>query len=177
PPVFNPYHHLFFSNGYVYAPPPEVPLTPISPPRLAVFFSNITDEPTSSPNAAGSLPGEIGAGPRSSTDAFWFDAFGAYLSCDNDGPSDCEFVINGYIWDPVAQQQMLATTQNAIVSPCINDQCPLQHVGFSSAFRGLSGIQLQAFVDDEPVVWFMDDLMGAWWNNTCAAGLLRQRSK
>jgi hypothetical protein len=42
PPIQNPYHHLTFSDGYVYAPAPSEPYAPVSSPHLAVFLSNAT---------------------------------------------------------------------------------------------------------------------------------------
>ncbi|KAK4906541.1 hypothetical protein LTR28_000588 [Elasticomyces elasticus] len=55
--------------------------------------------------------------------------------------------------------------------------CRLEQVQFPASFRGLSGLQFQASVGNEKKIFFMDDLSMAWSNNTCAAGLLRQRSR
>ncbi|KAI4794334.1 hypothetical protein E4T44_12515, partial [Aureobasidium sp. EXF-8845] len=70
PPVSNPYHHMYFSNGFVYAPPPSLPFLPVSSPHLVMFVANETDNHSE----GGQLSGEIGAGRRRSSSAFWFDA-------------------------------------------------------------------------------------------------------
>ncbi|KAK4981677.1 hypothetical protein LTR66_009796 [Elasticomyces elasticus] len=179
PAVFNPYHHLYFALGYVYVPPPSDPFPPISPPRLTMFFTNETGaDNESSPSAGGLRPGEISAGPRAVESAFWFDAYSAYLGCDNEGPNDCELSITGYQYNAFAKQEISAFQQNVTLPPCPGmTDCRLEQVQFPASFRGLSGLQFQASVGNEKKIFFMDDLSMAWSNNTCAAGLLRQRSR
>lgn len=177
PPVFNPYHHMYFSNGYVYLPPPREPFSPISEPRLIMFLTNETG-PSNNPNAGGQRPGEIGAGDRASESAYWFNAYSAYLGCDNEGPDDCTMQISGYVWQSGTQDDVLAFRQNISLPACPDYQnCKLQQVEFNKNMVGLSGIQIQAFVKDEQRMWFMDDLAMGWYNNTCEAGLLRMMSR
>lgn len=149
---------------------------------MAIFLTGLENTPendSGSPGAAGLRPGEINDGPRGSINAYWFDAFGAYLGCDNAGPGDCTMVISGFAYDSVAGQDVQVVQQNATLPPCpgfIN--CHMSPVDFNGDFRSLSGIQIQAFVNGTvPKIWFMDDLRMGWFNNTCAAGLLRQRSR
>ena len=180
-PVFNPYHHMFFSNGYAYIPPGAdgEPFAAISSPHLAIFLPNLTETDIGSPNAAGENPGEIGAGPRASLDAFWFDAYSVYAGCDNAGPNDCTFTITGYVYDAVELKQVSAVTQRASLAPCGGGMlnCSLTQLTFDGAFRGLSGIQFDARVGGEEAIFLLDNLELGWFNNTCAAGLLRQRSR
>ncbi|KAL2351343.1 hypothetical protein BJ546DRAFT_853929 [Cryomyces antarcticus] len=178
PPVFNPYHHLYYANGFSYIPPPTDPFPPDSPPRLAMYLSNDTGD-IGSPNAGGMKPGELGAGPRGATNAYWVDAWSVYLGCDNEGPTDCTMVLSGYRWDTATGQETLHVQQNATLPPCpgyIN--CHLQHVVLDSEFTSLTGFQIQAFVNETvDRTFFMDDLAMGWSNNTCAAGLLRISSR
>jgi hypothetical protein len=174
--VRQPYHHLTFSNGYVYAPDPTVPYQPASSPHLAVFLANGTGMRASSPNGGSVKPGEIGDGPYESMSAFWFDAFTAFLGCDDGGPDDCTMVFTGYTWSQTAGDEIATYSQNATLSACPGlKECQLQQMHFSDAFRGLSGLQIQAFVGNEQRMFFMDDLALGWSNSTCAAGLTRLR--
>lgn len=169
PPVPNPYHHLTFSNGYVYAPMPREPYTPTSPPHLAVFLAN-----ASGVTARSWIPGEIADGRYESLSAFWFDAYNTFVGCDNAGPDDCTIVFSAYTWSTTAKDSIVTYTQNATISPCpMQQNCELQQVSFPDVFRSLSGIQMQAFVGKDERMFFMDDLSLGWSNNTCAAGLAR----
>ncbi|KAK3679115.1 hypothetical protein LTR37_021428 [Vermiconidia calcicola] len=177
PPIPNPYHHLTFSDGYVYAPSPWEPFIPRSSPHLAVFLGNATGMAARTPYGNYSKPGEISDGPRESISAFWFDARSAWLVCDNPGPDVCTMVLSAYTWSASAKTEILAYSQNATVEGCPEfKDCQLKKIEFPSSFRGLTGLQVQAFVGKEPKMFFMDDLALRWSDNTCAAGMLRQRS-
>ncbi|KAK5725681.1 hypothetical protein LTR15_003871 [Elasticomyces elasticus] len=171
PPVPNPYHHLTFSDGYVYAPQPSEPYLPSSEPHLAVFLANGTGV-----TARSVQPGEIGDGPYESNSAFWFDAFSAMMGCDNAGPDPCTIVFTGYTYSAAAKDEIATYTQNATIAPCpALNNCPLQPVSFPTSFRSLSGVRMQAFVGNEERMFFLDDMELGWSNNTCQAGLTRQR--
>lgn len=173
PPVFSPYHHLSFSEGYVYAPKPTEPFSPVSSPNVAVFLAS-----GSGMRASGALhQGEIGDGPRSSLPAYWFDAFSVYIGCDNAGPSNCTVSLTGYTWSPSANDEVQSVQQNTTISPCPGfKDCQLEKVDFPSSFRGLSGLQIQASVEGESQMFFVDNLVLGWTNNTCAAGQQRSSS-
>jgi hypothetical protein len=129
------------------------------------------------PTAHYSKPGEIGDGPRESESAFWFDADSAWFGCDNPGPKVCTLVFSAYTWSAVAKDEVLTFQQNATVSACKDfKDCHLQLIDFPTSFRGLTGVQIQAFVDNQPKMFFMDNLAMRWSNNSCAAGMLRQSS-
>ncbi|KAK5733813.1 hypothetical protein LTR17_009365 [Elasticomyces elasticus] len=171
PPVPNPYHHLTFSDGYVYAPQPSEPYLPSSEPHLAVFLANGTGV-----TARSVQPGEIGDGPYESNSAFWFDAFSAMMGCDNAGPDPCTIIFTGYTYSAAAKDEIATYTQNATIAPCpAMDNCPLQPVSFPTSFRSLSGVRMQAFVGNEERMFFLDDMALGWSNNTCQAGMTRQR--
>lgn len=158
-------------------PPPSDPFPSISAPRLVMFLTNDTG-PSSSTNAGGQRPGEIGAGDRASESAFWFDAYSAYLGCDYGGSDNCTMQISGYTWQDSVQSEVLTYQQNVSLPTCPGLQdCKLQQVMFPRSMIGLSGIQFQAFASGKQRMWFMDNLSLAWSNNTCAAGLLRTRSQ
>jgi hypothetical protein len=171
PPVTasHPYHHLTFDSGYVYAPRPVEPYTAHSQPNVAVFLTNSTGM------SAGTHPGEIGDADYDSLSAFWFDAISAWFGCDNKGPECCTLVMSAYTWSDAAKTEIVAATQNATIEPCDGSDCQLERITFPTSFRGLSGLQIQAYVDNERKMFMMDDLALGWSNNTCAAGMTRLR--
>ncbi|XTI88053.1 hypothetical protein V2W45_1520482 [Cenococcum geophilum] len=159
PPIFNPYHHLFFANGYVT-------FSPTSALNVAMFFPGPTLL-SSEPFAGNVLPGEIGAGPCASVNAYWFNAYSAFFGCD-DGPADC-----------VMQISVLEAQENAMIPTCHGfKNCHLTPVTFSGHSRNLSGIQFDAFINGTgPQVFMMDSLAMGWVNNTCSVGILRIRNR
>ena len=215
PPIFNPYHKLFFQQYFGYVPPPSDPFPPISPPQLAVYRADDSGA-TASPGAGvriffliqghsmsrarrfflvltlwaisilrvfrsrGSadseilqleLTGEIGSGPRASSDsAYWIDAYSAYLGCTNPGPNDCSITVKGY----QNSSAFSYITQGFTQPPCLEmKNCSLALVELADGFRNLTGLQIIATVGGTPVDWYMDNLSLGWSNNTCAAQLKR----
>lgn len=123
-------------------------------------------------------PGEFGDGPRDSMSAYWFDAYSAWLGCDDEGPEPCTMVMKAYTWSPYAKAEILSYSQNVTMPPCPGfKNCHLRQVSFPASFRSLSGLQIQAFVGKEERMFFMDDLALHWSNSSCAAGLQRQMSQ
>ncbi|KAJ8611629.1 hypothetical protein MRB53_037853 [Persea americana] len=182
-PIFNGYHHLAWSNGYVYAPPPKDPFSPHSAPHLAVFLGNASGNssdltPSAMAPVSGMIgPGEFGDGSSSAVSAFWFDAYSAWLGCDNPGPESCTYVITAFVWDEEGRREKQIDQQTATTSACPGFQnCQLQEVQFPQSFVNLTGLQIQAYKGADQVMFFMDDVQLAWSNNTCAAGLRRAQS-
>ena len=172
----NPYHHLFYANGFTYIPDKWEPFPSISQPNVAMFLP-LTGKLLPNTAFAGTLlPGELGAGPRASVNAYWFNAYSAYFGCALNGVSACRLQISGYRYDAVLRTEVLVAEQNASIPACwgyIN--CRLTHVFFNEQFRALSGIQFNAYTAGLgiPQVHMMDDLQMEWYNNTCSAGILR----
>jgi hypothetical protein len=92
----NPYHHLFYANGYTYVPDKWEPYPAISQPNIAMFLP-LTGRLLPNTAFAGTLlPGEIGAGPRASVPAYWFNAYSGYFGCALNGLEPCRLRISGY---------------------------------------------------------------------------------
>nr|OQO30623.1 hypothetical protein B0A51_03563 [Rachicladosporium sp. CCFEE 5018] len=179
PPIWNPYHHLTFADGCVYAPLPKEPYSPHSGSKLAVFLGNGTGKTLSpsamSPGSTGGEPGEISNGQYDGNTAFWFDARTAWVGCDNLGPASCLLNVTGYIWDANINDDIGAHKTQYTVPPCPQQQnCQLVPITFPPSFRALTGLQIQAFVGEQQRMFFLDDLALGWSNDTCAAGLTRQ---
>ena len=177
PPVFNTYHHMFFSNGYAYAPQPQEPFQPISPPNVGLFMPNGTTQDIGSPSAAGQRPGELGAGPWASMNTFWFNVYGGYFGCDDQGPEECTMTVTGFTWSKSTQAEVEAVEEIFSLPPCPGfKNCALTYYPFVQLFSGLSGLQIKATIGSEARIFFLDNLEMGWYNNSCAAGLERIQS-
>lgn len=172
----NPYHHLFYANGFTYVPDKWEPYPAISQPNIAIFLPLTGRLLPNTPFAGTLLPGELGAGPRASVRAYWFNAYSGYFGCALSGLTPCTLRISGYRYDAVLKQEVLVAEQNATLPACwayVN--CQLTQVLFNEQFRALSGIQFNAFTYNVgiPQVHMMDDLQMEWYDNSCSAGILR----
>ena len=184
PPIFNPYHDLFWAQGFAYAPPPEDPYTPISPPQLAVF---VTDQSanvhpaniTGPPGPGDDIDGQFGAGPRFANPVFWIDAFSAFVGCTNAGPEDCELTVNGFVYEKTFKNTVLYARQTFYQPPCPTlKNCELMHIEFGPDFRNLTSLQVIATVGKQTLLntWYMDDLEVAWSDTSCAAAEQRYQA-
>ncbi|KAK4497927.1 hypothetical protein PRZ48_010582 [Zasmidium cellare] len=175
--VGRPYHHLYFSDGYVYAPAPAEPYTPVSSPNVAAFANPMrTGWNRNSTGKDNVEPGEFGGAFNDDSPAFWFDANTAYLGCDNPGPDDCTIEATAYAWNPQADDETPIAAQNYTIPAC-SQNCEMVEVAFPTTFRSLSGIQFRAIVDNEPRTFYVDDLNMRWSNSSCDAGMTRQKSR
>ncbi|SMY25074.1 unnamed protein product [Zymoseptoria tritici ST99CH_1A5] len=176
PPLnLRPYHHLAFSNGFVYAPDTVEPFSPVSSPNVACFLSGVrTGSPSQQPDT-----GEIGDGPAPDSDsAFWFNLYSMYLGCDSPGPDPCIFEVTGLQWDAKAANETTKFAQNFTIPACPGfKDCKLNQVVLNETGMGLSGLEIQAVSAGKPRIWFMDDVQMAWNDTSCEAGLKRQRSR
>lgn len=172
----NPYHHLFYANGFTYVPDKWEPYPAISQPNVAMFLPLTGRLLPNTPFAGTLLPGELGAGPRASVNAYWFNAYSGYFGCALNGLTACILRISGYRYDEILREEVLVVEQNASIPACwgyIN--CRLTQIFFNEQFRALSGIQFNAYTWGLgiPQVHMMDDVQMEWYNNTCSAGILR----
>lgn len=174
---------MFFANGYGYVDDSQEPWKSSSAPHLAIFMPTMTAD-IGSPNAGGLRAGEIGAGPRSGLDAYWFNVYSGDFGCDqfSDNPSDtCTIVAKGYKYDPSTKAEAASpyVYKEYTIPPCDNlHQCDLTHIDFEGNFQGITGLQLEAIVGNvNQRIFLMDNFNMGWYNNTCAAGMQRMSSK
>ncbi|OJD21291.1 hypothetical protein ACJ73_07369 [Blastomyces percursus] len=179
PPIFNPYNHLFFSDGWSYGPPPTEPYPPTSNPHIGIYIPEKRKDNRGSPYAGLLDGGEFGAGPRSSLDTFWFDAYSANFGCDNGSTNTtCAVTVSAVRYSAQTKIEETAGTRSFAIPPCPGYRnCMLSPLDFGDSFRGISGLKFSASVQDKPVIFFVDDIKMNWYNNTCAAGLERLRSR
>ena len=158
-------------------PPPNEPFPPQNGAHLAEYVpSSATDN--GSPDA-GDVPfGAFGAGPHNYNDAYWFNAYSAYIGCDN-GATDpsivCDFVVTYYNYDATSKQDYVVNTEHFPQAPCPNfENCKLTQIFFDPHYQnGLSALSFYAVVQGKEVIFWIDSISLSWYNNTCAAGLER----
>ena len=152
---------------------PTDPFPPHSPSQLAVYRENGLNA-EGSQDAGLEMAGGIGAGPRAGLNAYWIDAYSAWLGCANGGPGHCTIEVNGY----TNGEDAANVTQTIDQPPCRGlANCSLALVDFNSGFRGLTTLQITARVGSTPVDYYMDDLILGWSNNSCAAQTVRSSSE
>ncbi|KAF2088526.1 hypothetical protein K490DRAFT_39346, partial [Saccharata proteae CBS 121410] len=180
----SPYHHLFFANGFAYVPKPYEPFAPVSGPHLAIFLPNLTTPQYVNVREGELPPGAIGAGTEATDSAFWFDAYSTYAACDNKGPTTCDFTVTGYRWDDASQKETTVATQQTLIKPCpAQGDCSLTEIIFNDDFHNLSMISFDARYNGENAanlpsdIFLLDNLKLAWFNNSCAAGAVRESGK
>ena len=177
PPIFDPYEHLYWADGWSYVPPPTEPYQPQNGSHLAEYVpSSATDN--GSPDAGDVPYGAFGAGPHNYENAYWFNAHSAYVGCDNgatDPSISCDFVATYYRYNAESKGDEVVYTQHFPQSPCPNFQnCELQQIFFDTQWNTkLSALSFYANVQGREVIFWIDTIAMSWWNNTCAAGLER----
>ena len=183
PPIeeIHPYYdHFYWSPCWSYVPPPNEPYPPQNGTHLAECVIDPANNKTIADSPAADTPdGTFGGADRASDDRYWFTARSAYVGCDN-GSNDtsvtCDFVATGYEWNVAANREFVAVTQHFSLPPCPNNEnCQLQQIVFGGQFTALSSLNFYANVQGQVKIFFIDTIALTWFNNTCAAGLARQR--
>ncbi|EXJ85135.1 hypothetical protein A1O3_05810 [Capronia epimyces CBS 606.96] len=181
PPVFNPYDHFFWGDGWAYVPPPNEPYPPQSGNRLAEFIPSLANNDTGSPDAGLIPPSSFGCGPRNYDNQYWFNADSAYVGCDNgvsNATSTCDFVATAYQWDNTTQSEVLVATQHFKIPPCPDfKNCQLTKITFNYLFYKMTTLSFYANVEGRVSIFWLDSLDLNWYNNTCTAGLTRISSR
>ncbi|PGH18642.1 hypothetical protein AJ80_04389 [Polytolypa hystricis UAMH7299] len=170
PPIFTPYHHLSFGNGWTYTNPPHEPYTPISSPYVGMFRPNLKQ---------GLSVARFGSGARAAADAYWFDAHSTFFGCDSFTANRfCNVTASAYRYSTEVKKEVLAATRSFSIPSCPSPRnCTLTPLSFGEGFHGLSRLQFEATVENLPIHFFLDDIKLKWHNNTCAAGKIRSQSR
>lgn len=177
PPIFNPYDHFFWGNGWAYGPPPNEPFPPQSGDHVAEFVPSAANNSTNSPDASTVPENAFGAGPRAYNNNYWFNAESLFAGCDN-GATDpyvtCDFVATAYQWDSVNYKESVVATEHFTLPPCPDfKKCSLIQIFFDDRFTQMSSMSMYANVQGQLKIFWIDTMELSWWNNTCVAGLAR----
>ncbi|KIW89012.1 uncharacterized protein Z519_10497 [Cladophialophora bantiana CBS 173.52] len=181
PPIFNPYDHFFWGDGWAYVPPPTEPFPPQSGNRLAQFVPSLDNTVSGSTSAGAIPPSSFGAGPRNYDNNYWFSASSAYVGCDNGSRNlskICDFVATAYQWDNVTETEVVVATQHFRIPPCPDfNKCQLTQIDFNYLFYKMSTLSFYANVQGQVSQFWIDSIDMNWYNNTCTAGLARIQSR
>jgi hypothetical protein len=169
-PLFSPYHQFFFSDGFTVVPPPTDPYKPSSKPLLVEFlFDSDTSTPTTS-------TGEVSNDRTALFRCFNFNALGASLGCDSQGPN-CDWQFTGLRYNFTSGKEDFVVTQIFTTSSCPElSNCNLVPISLDSTFQNLTTLQINVTVAGAPKIWWMDDLQLGWYDDSCAAGLCRKNN-
>ena len=132
-----------------------------------------------SPNAGSVPPNGFGAGPRNSSNIYWFNATSAYVGCDYTGldPSiPCLFNVTAWVFN--GTEEVPVVTDGFEIPPCLDvSYCQLTPITFPEQYMGLTTLNFSASVGGESRTFYMDSLHLGWYNNSCEAGLTRIMSR
>ncbi|KAL7793141.1 hypothetical protein V8C37DRAFT_415956 [Trichoderma ceciliae] len=176
-PLFNPSRDIWFSEGFLIAPPSsQMPQSyvPSSGGQLVEFV------PPSLPFMAHSNVGdtaEIGVGPNAPDRCFRFDFQGASLGCAAEGAEKwCEFEVSAYRYNEVlGREESIAWSETKRIPACPNfphGSCRLTPVSFDG-YTNITSILISLRVGTELRVWWGDDFKIGWNDNGCEAAVCR----
>ncbi|RFU78984.1 hypothetical protein TARUN_3247 [Trichoderma arundinaceum] len=177
PKFFNPSRDIWFSEGFLIAPPSSqmsqsyIPssggqLVEFVPPSLpSMGRSNVVDT------------AEIGVGPNAPTGCFRFDFQGASLGCAAEGAEKwCEFEISAYRYNETSgREESIAWSETKRIPACSkfpHGTCQLTPVSFNG-YVNITSILVSLRVGSELRVWWGDDFKLGWNDNSCEAAVCR----
>lgn len=176
-PLFNPARDIWFSEGFLIAPPSSqtsqsyIPssggqLVEFVPPSLPLLGrSNVGDT------------AEIGVGPNAPNHCFRFDFQGASLGCAADGAEKwCEFEVSAYRYNEIlGREESIAWSETKRIPACTsfpNGNCRLTPVSFDG-YANITSVLITLRVGTELRVWWGDDFKFGWNDNSCEAAACR----
>ncbi|SPJ82556.1 uncharacterized protein FTOL_09961 [Fusarium torulosum] len=176
-PLFNPVENIWFSGGFLIAPPTShqpQPYIPSSGGQLVEFV------PPALSNTTTTISGDvaqIGVGPHAASPCFRFNFFGANLGCDARGDEKwCEFEISAYRWNETSStEESIAWSETKQIPACSTFSeggYELTRVDLDG-YKDLSSILITVRVSSNLRVWWGDDFRVGWTDNTCIAASCR----
>ncbi|KFY46820.1 hypothetical protein V495_02241 [Pseudogymnoascus sp. VKM F-4514 (FW-929)] len=171
-----PYHHFYFSQGFVVASPPNAIYAAASGPHLLEFTQtdvDVTRNHNAPPTGDGVTTGEIGIGTNLQWGCYAFNALSASVGCNSAGPR-CDWQFTGVQWDYGTQKYNEVITQHVSTAGCPGlKDCKLADVVLLDEFEGLQALRVNVTVAGRPKKWWTDDLKLEWADGKCDAGLCR----
>ncbi|OBS19157.1 hypothetical protein FPOA_10880 [Fusarium poae] len=176
-PLFNPVENIWFSGGFLIAPPTSQqsqPYIPSSGGQLVEFV------PPALSNTTTTISGDvaqIGMGPHAASPCFRFDFFGANLGCDARGDEKwCQFDISAYRWNETSStEESIAWSETKQVPACSKFSeggYELTRVDLDG-YKDLSSVLITLRVSSDLRVWWGDDFRVGWSDNSCIAATCR----
>ncbi|EHK19055.1 uncharacterized protein TRIVIDRAFT_203806 [Trichoderma virens Gv29-8] len=176
-PLFNPSRDIWFSQGFLIAPPSaqtSQSYNPSSGGQLVEFVP--PSLPSSSHSSVGDTA-EIGVGPNAPNHCFRFDFQGASLGCAAEGAENwCEFEVSAYRYnDVLGREESIAWSETKRIPACPSfphGNCRLTPVLFDG-YANITSILINLRVGAELRVWWGDDFKFGWSDNGCEAAACR----
>ncbi|RDA84049.1 hypothetical protein CP532_0781 [Ophiocordyceps camponoti-leonardi (nom. inval.)] len=178
-PLFNPSGDVWFSEGFLVAPPAAQiaqSFVPSSGGQLVEFVPpSLASVPTG--HVGSGDRAEVGVGPNAPKPCFRFDFFSAELGCAATAAEGwCEFEVAAYRYDAaVTSEQPIAWSETKRVPACPNfpsGSCALTPVEFEG-YTNISSVIIYARVGLEMRAWWGDDFKFGWTDNSCEAASCR----
>jgi hypothetical protein len=167
-PIFSPLHYLWFSEYFVVKLPGQSKYTPSSRGQLAEFVPPSRTSQAPQGMVPQSYIAQIGAGNHMSLPYFHFDWYSMNMGCEST-TVPCQFTVAGYRWNPTTGTQDWVLGQDFVVPACMAPQyCPLTPIA-GNGFENLTSIFIQTKSNGKPAVWWVDDIMFGWSDNSCEA--------
>lgn len=123
--------------------------------------------------------GGFGCGARAQNEIYWFDVSSAYFGCSGTvGNKTCVVHATASKFSEDSKSEVSAGNATFIIPPCSgNGKCEMTPIKFGDDFRGITNIKFEAKVLGKVVKWYVDDLQLKWHDDSCEAGLRRQRTR
>ncbi|KAJ3492617.1 hypothetical protein NLG97_g5269 [Lecanicillium saksenae] len=180
-PLLNPAGDLWFSEGFLVAPPSSPPTDayiPSSGSQLVEFLppALVPDVPF---EGSGDTA-EISVGPNEISPCFRFNFYGASLGCAAEGVEQwCEFEFSAYTYnEALGSEASLSWSETKRVPACPNfphGPCPLTPVQLDG-YNNVASILVTVRVGLELRAWWGDDFQIGWTDNTCEATTCRDNA-
>ncbi|KAJ6441398.1 hypothetical protein O9K51_04948 [Purpureocillium lavendulum] len=178
-PLFNPSGDIWFSEGFLVAPPSTPASQSFAPASGGQLVEFVPASLSGSP-AHGADVAEIGVGPNSANPCFRFDFLSASLGCAADGNEKwCEFGVSAYTFDEGSlTEQSIAWSETKRVPACPDfpsNSCELTPVEFEG-YTNITAVLISLHVGLELRAWWGDDFKFGWSDNSCEAASCRGRA-
>ncbi|KAM5341667.1 hypothetical protein ACJ41O_014698 [Fusarium nematophilum] len=176
-PLFNPVENVWFSGGFLIAPPTSQQPQPYIPSSGGQIVEFVPPSLSNTTTSEFSDVAQIGMGPHASSPCFRFNFFGARLGCDAQGAEKwCEFEISAYRYNKTSsREESIAWSETKYVPVCPTfsgggyELTPIELEGYTD----LSSVLITLRVGQEVRVWWGDDFRVGWTDNSCVAAACR----
>ncbi|GJN70987.1 hypothetical protein PLIIFM63780_002422 [Purpureocillium lilacinum] len=179
-PLFNPSGDIWFSEGFLVAPPSTPVSQSFAPASGGQLVEFVPVSLSGSPTSHGADVAEIGVGPNSANPCFRFDFLGASLGCAAQGNEKwCEFEISAYTFNEGSfSEQSIAWSETKRVPACPtfpSSSCALTPVEFEG-YTNITSVLISLHVGLDLRAWWGDDFKFGWSDNSCEAASCRGRA-
>ncbi|UNI16548.1 hypothetical protein JDV02_002974 [Purpureocillium takamizusanense] len=179
-PLFNPSGDIWFSEGFLVAPPSTPASESFAPASGGQLVEFVPASLSGSPTSHGADVAEIGVGPNSANPCFRFDFLGADLGCAAQGNEKwCEFEVSAYTFNEGSfSEQSIAWSETKRVPACPtfpSSSCALTPVEFEG-YTNITSVLISLHVGLDLRAWWGDDFKFGWTDNSCEAASCRGRA-